>query len=53
MVISPSASVKGVFDFPCPREAWVGTLMAPPFDIQRVFIMVNMQDVVALPTVNA
>jgi hypothetical protein len=37
MVTSPFASVKGVFDFPCPCRGWVVTLMAPSFVIQRVF----------------
>ncbi len=50
---SPFTSVEGVFDFPCPRWGWVGTIMAPSFGIRRVFTIVNVQDVVALPTVNA
>jgi hypothetical protein len=53
MVDSPFASVEGVFDFPCPRWGWVGIIMASSFGIQWIFTIVNVQDVVALPTVNA
>jgi hypothetical protein len=42
MVTSPFASVKGVFDFPCPCRGWVVTLMAPSFVIQRVFTIGNV-----------
>jgi hypothetical protein len=52
MVNSPFASVEGVFDFPCSRRGWVGKIMAPSFGIRWVFTIVNVQDVVALPTFN-
>ncbi len=52
MVNSPLASVEGVFDFPCPHRGWVGTIMASSFGIQRVFTIVNVQDVVVLGTFN-